>query len=735
MRLTLNLKHKGLILVAVPLLFELAFIAILTALLNESERQVYREMHSKNVIYEAGNLTRLFHDCGIAMAGYGLTKSPMFEEKYQDMIQDIPRAFDKMKRLVGDNPEQQASLRHLEDCTSRGLTLLAQAKGSIDEGSGTSGLSAVRNMYGEMKTITSEMGDELKKLTAESREIEKEGPGAQNQVRQLIKFFIVVAVVFNVLLSLWLAYFFTATIVRRLSVLTDNSWRLAKGQVLSPPLSGVDEIAHLDGVFHDMADALAEASRKERAVIENAVDVICSIDENGKFLKVSPASTNLWGLAPDELIGRNYLELIAPADLTKVEEAARAIRNGQSDTAFETTTTRQDGASVTVLWSVHWSEIEKSMFCVAHDISERKKAEEALRASEARVRTIIENMLVGLIIVDSAGNVETVNPRTEEMFGWSKDQLLGRNLMFLFPELDRSEPEKFMQTLMQKAKGRIAELEVLRKNGETFPIELSLTEFQSSEGRRLMANILDVSERREIERLKREFVSTVSHELRTPLTSIRGSLTLMSVGALGALNEQMKKVVTIAERNTIRLIGLINDILDIEKLQAGKLDMAFDNVDIRSVLERSIESVRAFADQNSVKVEASDLSAFVYADGDRLVQVVVNLLSNAIKFSEKGGSVTVAVEKENDWVTVKVIDRGRGIPAKYKDLIFERFQQVEVSDAKRKGGTGLGLTICKGIIEQHRGFIGVDSEEGQGSTFWFKVPSQAPSAAQETIHS
>ena len=158
-----------------------------------------------------------------------------------------------------------------------------------------------------------------------------------------------------------------------------------------------------------------------------------------------------------------------------------------------------------------------------------------------RVRAIVENMLVGLVILNEQGTIEQTNPRIDEIFP-DQAKLSGRkNIMSLFPELDRSEPAKFMVNLLQKSMGRIAELEVMRASGEIFPIELSLTEFQAKEGKRLMANILDVSERREVEKLKRDFVATVSHELRTPLTSIRGSLTLLNVGALGQFPDAGEK--------------------------------------------------------------------------------------------------------------------------------------------------------------------------------------------------
>jgi PAS domain S-box-containing protein len=393
---------------------------------------------------------------------------------------------------------------------------------------------------------------------------------------------------------------------------------------------------------------------------------------------------------------------------------------------------------VTVLWSTYWSETERSMFCVAHDITQRKLAEEAIKASEMRIRTIIENMLVGLIIITREGIIESINPSSERMFGYRAEELVGKHLMTLFRDstlFSVNNPQdcrNFMEGLFPKSLNRVGEFDALKSIGEHFPIEMSLSELETTEGKRYLANILDVSERREVERLKKEFVSTVSHELRTPLTSIRGSLTLLNVGALGSLPDQAKKVVGIAERNTIRLITLINDILDIEKLESGKLDMVFDTIPLASVMERSDQAVHSFADQNGIRLEFQPTNAMVYADGDRLVQVLVNLISNAVKFSPKGAAVTVRVEEIPNWVEIKVIDRGRGIPAKFKGVLFQRFQQVEASDSKKKGGTGLGLAICKGIIESHNGNIGVESEEGKGSCFWFRIPPSSQRTSLQT---
>jgi len=217
------------------------------------------------------------------------------------------------------------------------------------------------------------------------------------------------------------------------------------------------------------------------------------------------------------------------------------------------------------------------------------------------------------------------------------------------------------------------------------------------------------------------FLSTVSHELRTPLTSIRGSLGLLASGALGALSDEVVEVVAIAERNAVRLMALINDILDLERLETGKIELQFAQVPIESILRRAMESCATFGQTHGVTVEAPDVSAMIWADDDLLVQVLVNLLSNAVKFSPPGGVVTIGVALRDSWVEFRVTDRGRGVPVAHRRAIFERFRQVETSDAREKGGTGLGLAICKSIIERHGGMIGVESEEGVGSSFWFRV--------------
>jgi signal transduction histidine kinase len=229
-------------------------------------------------------------------------------------------------------------------------------------------------------------------------------------------------------------------------------------------------------------------------------------------------------------------------------------------------------------------------------------------------------------------------------------------------------------------------------------------------------------EPRELDRLGTELVSVVSHELRTPLTALRGSLGLLTGGVLGPLPGDVMELLHIAERNSLRLISLVNDILDLERLEQGKVELFIEPVRARAIIERSIDSVKAFADEDRVRIGVACGAEGVLGDGDRLVQVLVNLLSNAVKFSPPDGRVEVWTEVEPEAVVFRVRDEGRGIPASYHALIFERFEQVPAPDQRERRGTGLGLAISKAIVMEHGGAIGVDSEEGKGSTFWFRVP-------------
>jgi signal transduction histidine kinase len=232
----------------------------------------------------------------------------------------------------------------------------------------------------------------------------------------------------------------------------------------------------------------------------------------------------------------------------------------------------------------------------------------------------------------------------------------------------------------------------------------------------------DITRQREVDRMKDEFLSVVSHELRTPLTAIRGSLGLLASGRMGRLEERGQRMLEIASQNSDRLVRLINDLLDIEKIESGKEEMRKEEVDLARLVREVLESMQPLAESAEVELDAVAESIPIVADPDRILQVLTNLVSNAVKFSGPGGMVSVRVQAREGDVLVTVRDEGRGVPSDKLEAIFDRFQQVDSTDARQKGGTGLGLPIARSIVQLHGGRLWVESELGKGSTFSFTLP-------------
>ena len=370
-------------------------------------------------------------------------------------------------------------------------------------------------------------------------------------------------------------------------------------------------------------------------------------------------------------------------------------------------------------------------------IIERRTATREIEQQEIRLRAMFETVVDALITIDERGTIESFNDAAQKMFGYDASEVIGKNVRMLMPEPYRGEHDGYLKKYRETGQGQVIgvgrEAVAVRKNGETFPIELSVGEMRLEASRMFVGVVRDITERHRVDRLKNEFVSVVSHELRTPLTSIHGSLGLISSGVTGELSEQAQGMVDIAERNCDRLIRLINDILDVEKIEAGKLEFEMGRVDLMALVGQAIESNRAYAERFGVTLELArgPGEAWVEADADRIVQVLTNLLSNAAKFSPEGGSVEVAVDREAAGLRVSVIDHGQGIPEEFQPRIFEKFSQAADATTRKRGGTGLGLSICKLIVERHEGRIGFDTAPGVGTTFFFVLPE--PKAAAPPV--
>lgn len=349
--------------------------------------------------------------------------------------------------------------------------------------------------------------------------------------------------------------------------------------------------------------------------------------------------------------------------------------------------------------------------------------------AEEKFRLAVEACPNGMVMVDREGKMVMVNTEIEHQFGYCREELIGQSVDMLVPSRLRSRHirhrDEFTLQPETRRTGAGGDLIGLRKDGTEFPVEVGLNPIRTADGLLVLSVIVDISERKRMERLKDEFVATVSHELRTPMTSISASLGLLMGRWAGKLPEPATRLLAIAHKNSQRLVRLIDDILDIEKLEADPVVFNLERVNVRPLVEQAIEDNRGFAEGYGVDVEldSTSVDGLVNADPDRFVQVITNLLSNAIKFSPANGKVQVAVESRGDKMRISVKDHGCGIPDKFKSRIFEKFAQADATSSRQKGGTGLGLSIVKKIVQRLGGEVGFDDALGGGTTFHVDLPA------------
>ncbi|MEA5564580.1 response regulator [Anabaena sp. UHCC 0399] len=360
-------------------------------------------------------------------------------------------------------------------------------------------------------------------------------------------------------------------------------------------------------------------------------------------------------------------------------------------------------------------------------LDERQQIQEALRISQIRLARILDIADDAIISIDASQKITIFNQGAEKIFGYSAEEIIGQHLNVLLPqrfaEAHRQHVSGFGQSpSLARRMGERREIYGCRKDGTEFPAEASISKLYMNSEVFYTVILRDVTERKQIERMKDEFVSVVSHELRTPLTSIHGSLGMLTSGLLLADSEQGKRLLQIATDSTERLVRLINDILDIERIESGSVKMERETCNLTDLIESSVSIMQPLANKAGVKLSIDSPSVELWVDTDRVVQTITNLLSNAIKFSPPEKTVWLVAQQYGDEVLVTVKDNGRGIPADKIHSIFERFQQVDSSDSRNHDGTGLGLAISQSIVQQHGGRIWVESVVGEGSSFYFTLP-------------
>lgn len=585
----LSILHKGLLLVVVPLIFEIVLVVFLFVVVRDAQTQL-AERSRRLIELSAGGLAE-----AAAMEALLATMRADRDEQAAEQFRTAKKLYAEEIQKLADYQKQKPDAIKALDALVENSALALGLMDEIDEKikSNTYTL-ADRIQFAQRGILLSRrFRGEVQELRKEHLQNYEQTKASQEKLQFQLTIYIVGGVVVSILIAIGMGFFFSRSIVQRLATVKKNTLLLAKEEPLVQHVAGDDELSELDQVLHSVANVIADARRRERAVVVNASDIICTIDKAGNFASMNPACTRLLGYEPEELIGKPSSSILPDGEtLGELEKGAQSFEKGALS---------KQGLRKDMLWSVRWSDAEQSWFCVLHDVTERKQAE--------RFAQRVRNM--------------------------------------------------------------------------------------------------------------------VSHDIRAPLSSIIGSLQLVAEGRVGAVSDDVIEVLSTAEDSAQRLMTLSKDLLQLEKLTSGRLELSIKPVPLSAVYEASVKSVSTLAKQSSVsfKIEPQDIT--VAADPDRLTQVMVNLFSNAIKFSPEGGTVTVSTTDEGSAVRIAVRDEGRGIPPEFLSRLFSPFEQASASDEFDLGGTGLGLSICREIVERHGGKISAESVGGRGSTFVVVLPKTA----------
>ncbi len=479
--------------------------------------------------------------------------------------------------------------------------------------------------------------------------------------------------------------------------------------------------------------ALALSEKQYRTLTENSVDLIIRHDRALKFLYVNSALEAMTGVPVNDWAGRSMADMGFPDEIAQqIAEACEGVFQTGQVGKLEHQAPSPQG------WLTYQSWIApefddrhnvESVLISARDVTDIKKREAEIQEADRRWRYLLENVRLVVIGLNLRGEVNYANPYCFKLTGYSADEVLGYPWFETFLPYSQQQAvrEAFNELIEQEFHPHFQNA-IVTKAGEERMIAWNNTQLRNAQGEvtGTMSIGEDITERFALERMKTEFISVVSHELRTPITSIQGALNLLSEGIVPIDSPRGHEVLSIAADGADRLVNIVNDILDLERLESGKITLMIVPCQAAGLIIKASNLMRVLADQAGVTLSTSPQPYGLVGDGDRLIQVMTNLLSNAIKFSPRDSTVWLGVEQDaaSETLLFWVQDEGRGIPAEQLERIFERFHQVNASDARQKGGTGLGLPICRTIIQQHGGTIWAESALGQGSRFCFTVPAK-----------
>jgi len=520
----------------------------------------------------------------------------------------------------------------------------------------------------------------------------------------------------------------------------------------------------------DLKISLQKDLRETKEYLENIFQTSCDalviLNNQGFITKINKAATQLMGHKEEELVGKHIIEICPTSGeyvsvtgekvvadektVQRIWEMLEVVFNTGKLSSWchylkpKSSRIIPYELSVSLLKDKEGNNI--GMVLSFRDLTERKMAELKLNTAygelqEAKdyLENIISTAVDGIITVDSKGTIIRTNEAVEKMTGYTQEEMKGMHIS----QLGEQHNEEYRQSVRNMISrlfqdGKVTEFEATfkKKDGKLVPIEVNLALFRDKSGEIAggVVGVRDISERKKLEKMKNEFISNVSHELRTPLTSIKGSIDNLLDGIAGGLRDTQREYLDIINNESERLVRLINDLLDLNKLEASSINLFLDEIGYIDIVGMAAYNLRGFAEEKGLNLEVKWPSEINWpeeeiqlrADKDRVNQILINLINNAIKFTERGGIEVIIEKPAHQCITTRIKDTGIGIPGDEIGKVFDKFYQVSHPHAAKSKGSGLGLAITKTLVELHGGTIWVESEEGKGSEFCFTLPVGGP---------